>query len=45
LSGFRSRDCCADTAEADNTASAIMREMVRIRRFYRGRRGFATART
>jgi hypothetical protein len=43
LSGFRSRDCCAGADDADST-STVMSKMVRIRRFYRGRRGFATAR-
>jgi hypothetical protein len=44
LSGLRSRDCCADAADADNTARKMTEKIVRIRRFYRGRRALAIGR-
>jgi hypothetical protein len=44
LSGLWSRNCCADTDDADNTASTMTGKNFRIRRFYRGRRAFATGR-
>jgi hypothetical protein len=44
LSGLRSRDCCADAADTDKTARKMTGKIVRIRRFYRGRRALATGR-
>jgi hypothetical protein len=33
LSGLRSRDCCADAADADNIARMMTGKIVRIRRY------------
>ena len=44
LSGLPSRNCCADADGAANSAKTMTGKIGRIRRFYRGRRGFATGR-
>jgi hypothetical protein len=44
LSGLRSRDCCADADDTDNTARQMTGKVVRICRFYRERRALATGR-